>query len=370
MADTVRFDCRLYLGDRPCCWGGECDGCAHYQPMGTRLLIIKLAAAGDVLRTTSILEPLKRKYPQSHVTWVTDANALPLIALNPYIDRAVAFEFDVTLTLIAQRFDVVICLDKEPRAGALMNIATADHKLGFGLSEWGTTEPASGGAQYDLHLGLSDERKFNENERTYPEIFCEIAEVDYAGEPYLLVLPDESIEYASKFVDAISPATPLVGLNVGAGRVFANKAWTRSGHAALVERITNDLGGTGLILGGSDEQEAIADIVSLSKGVGIAGGHHTLMDFAAIVGRLDALVTGDTMALHIAVALGVPTVALFGPTAHQEIDLFARGSKVVSTADCAPCYRRSCDVSPSCMDTIGVAEVFAALVETLESEDQ
>ncbi len=368
MAKTVRFDCRLYLGDRPCRWGGECDACTHYQPVGTRLLIIKLAAAGDVLRTTSILEPLKRKYPESHVTWVTDANALPLISLNPYIDRAVAFGFEGTLTLLAQGFDVAICLDKEPRAGALMNLIKAERKLGFGLSEWGTTEPVSAGAGYDLDLGLSDDRKFNENKKTYPEIFCEIAEVDFAGEPYVLVLPDESIEYANRFVRELDVGTPLVGLNVGAGRVFANKAWTPPGYAALAGRITRDLGGTALILGGPDEENAIAEVVALSQGAAIAGGHHALMDFAAIVGKLDALVTGDTMALHIAVALRVPVVALFGPTVHQEIGLFGLGSKVLTTLDCAPCYRRSCDISPSCMDAIGVDEVFAALVETLGSE--
>jgi heptosyltransferase-2 len=337
--------------------------------MGTRFLIIKLAAAGDVLRTTSILEPLKRKYPESHVTWVTDANALPLIALNPYIDRAVPLGFEAALTLLAQRFDVVICLDKEPRAGALMNLIKADRKLGFGLSEWGTIEPVSAGAQYDFQLGLSDDRKFNENRKGYPEIFCQIADVDYAGEPYVLVLPDQSIEYANRFVRELGPETPLVGLNVGAGRVFANKAWTPSGYAALAVRISDDLGGTALLLGGADEQRSIADIVSLSKGAAIAGGQHTLLDFAAIVGKLDALVTGDTMALHLAVALRVPVVALFGPTACQEIELFGLGSKVTTTVDCAPCYRRSCDLSPSCMDAIGVDDVFTALVKTLESRD-
>ena len=368
MAETVRFDCKLYLGDRPCRFGDECDGCTHYQPMGTRLLIVKLAAAGDVLRTTSILEPLKRKYPESHITWVTDANALPLIALNPYIDRAVALGFEATLTLLAQSFDVAICLDKEPRACALMNLIEADRKLGFGLSKWGTTEPVSGGARYDLDLGLSDDRKFNKNTKSYPEIFCEIAEVDFAGEPYTLVLPDESIEYARAFIHERDSRTPLVGLNVGAGQVFANKSWTPSGYAALAGRITQDLGGTALILGGAREKGTMAEVVALSQGAAVAGGHHALMDFAAIVGLLDALVTGDTMALHIAVALRVPVVALFGPTVHQEVDLFGQGCKVTATIDCAPCYRRSCDITPSCMDAIGVDEVFAALTETLESE--
>jgi heptosyltransferase-2 len=92
---------------------------------------------------------------------------------------------------------------------------------------------------------------------------------------------------------------------------------------------------------------------------------HDLLDFSAIVASLDALVTGDTMALHVAIAMGVPVVAIFGPTVPSEIAIYGPGRKVVSSADCAPCYRRSCDVSPSCMDAISVEEVALALEEVL-----
>jgi heptosyltransferase-2 len=71
------------------------------------------------------------------------------------------------------------------------------------------------------------------------------------------------------------------------------------------------------------------------------------------------------MALHIAIALGVPAVAIFGPTVPQEIELFGRGRKIVSRFDCAPCYKRSCDRRPSCMDAVPVGEVLAALRESL-----
>nr|HPM25103.1 glycosyltransferase family 9 protein [Phycisphaerae bacterium] len=73
------------------------------------------------------------------------------------------------------------------------------------------------------------------------------------------------------------------------------------------------------------------------------------------------LVTGDTMAMHVAIAGDVPTVALFGPTAAQEIDLYGRGEKVVTGLSCAPCYFRRCDLSPNCMDEISVERVLRAV---------
>ncbi len=334
--------------------------------MGTRVLVVKLAAAGDVLRTTAILPPLRRKYPESHITWVTDEAAAPLLEDNPYIDVVTPYGVDASLVLPAQSFDIAIGLDKEPRACALVSSASAGEKLGFGLSKWGTTEPLNEGAWYDLELGLSDEKKFHVNDRTYAEIACGVAEVEYEGDPYVLVLPPTSIEHANSFAERLNPSDPLVGLNAGAGRVFANKAWTAPGYAELAGLVAGSLGGTPLVLSGRNDRGRAEEILRLAGGAAVDGGLHEILDFAAIVGTLDALVTGDTLAMHIAIALGVPVVAIFGPTVPQEIELYGGGRKIVTPIDCAPCYRRECDITPTCMDEITTADVFAALEQVLE----
>ena len=221
MDTSARLDCRFYIGDRPCEWGGACDGCSHYSAMGTRILIVKLAAAGDVLRTTAVLPPLKRKYPESYIVWVTDGIAVPFLEHNPYVDRVMPFGFASHIELAAQRFDEVICLDKEPRAAAFAGAVTAERRLGYGLTEWGTVSPLEERARYDFELGLSNERKFNENARSAPDIYCEVAGVRYEGEPYQLVLPEESLAYAREFLGGFALGEPLIGLNVGAAGVLS-----------------------------------------------------------------------------------------------------------------------------------------------------
>jgi heptosyltransferase-2 len=72
------------------------------------------------------------------------------------------------------------------------------------------------------------------------------------------------------------------------------------------------------------------------------------------------VVTGDTLGLHVAVARGVGVVALLGPTCAQEIELFGLGERIVSSVECAPCYRRRCDREPNCMDAISVGEIVRA----------
>jgi len=77
------------------------------------------------------------------------------------------------------------------------------------------------------------------------------------------------------------------------------------------------------------------------------------------------MITGDTLAMHIAIGLKIPVVVLLGPTCHQEIELYGRGSKIVSDFDCSPCYRSSCPQPVSCMDAIPVDAVFNAAMHWL-----
>ena len=363
MTETPRLDCRHYIGDRPCAFGGPCDmTCEDYAPFGTRILVVKLAAAGDVLRSTAVLPGLRSVHGNAHITWVTESPAVPLLLNHPHIDRLSLFGFDAWLELGRVSFDLVVCLDKDPRAAAFADSMKARRRLGFGLSEHGTVRPLNEGAAYDHALGLSNEMKFHENELTCPEIVCRIAEVPYDREPYVMTLDEDDVSGAAAFLESLDLRSPLVGLNVGAGAVFARKAWTVEGYAELARRIAAELGGTAVVLGGPDDRRRMEAVLARSEGAAVDGGLHELGEFAALLASLDALVTGDTMALHIAVALGVPVVAIFGPTVPQEIDLFDRGAKVVSDAPCAPCYRRSCDVEPDCMSAVSVDSVFDALL--------
>ncbi len=70
----IAWDCRSFLGDRPCVWHkrtGVLCTCEHYEKVEEQLLIIKLDAMGDVLRTTALLPPLAEAHPRAAITWVT-----------------------------------------------------------------------------------------------------------------------------------------------------------------------------------------------------------------------------------------------------------------------------------------------------------
>ncbi|MBI5969330.1 MAG: glycosyltransferase family 9 protein [Deltaproteobacteria bacterium] len=355
-----RLDCRHFLGDRPCKFKQICEGCGEYDPMGQRILIVKLAAIGDVLRTTPLLSGLKRAYPQSHITWVADKEAFPLLKNNPYIDRLLAFDFSSLLALELETFDLVIGLEKEPRGAALTSKVNAREKKGFGLGLEGNVFPLSRASEYAFFLGLSDELKFYQNKKTYPELIFDVAELDYKKDEYLLFLSPEDLAFAEAFARQVGlrKGETTIGLNTGAGDVFANKAWTVEGYLKLIERLAKKPRTRILLLGGPNERKRNSHIMRKAKGTAIdTGCDNTLGQFAALVNLCDAVVTGDTTALHLAIGLKKKVVALFGPTCAQEIELYGRGEKITTPLSCGPCYRRSCSISPSCMEAISVEEV-------------
>lgn len=362
-----KLDCRWFIGEKPCRFKRLCPGCPHYAPMGARILIIKLAALGDVLRTTAILGPLQAAFDPCQITWVTDSGALPLLSCADGIDRLMGFGFEAVHCLLAERFDLAICLDKEPRALALINRATAGKKLGFGISRWGTPLPLNREAEYAFRLGLDDDLKFFQNQLTYQQIACQALGLGEPKEGYRFQPPQSAIAFADEFLAAkgLDPAR-TVGLNTGAGEIFAHKAWLPERFAALADWLSGQ-GYSPLLLGGPAERELNQTIAGLcNRPVADSQGEHDLVQFAGLAGRLRMLITSDSLAMHLSLAQQVPTVVLFGSTCPQEIMLTAPGALIRAGLDCQPCYRKSCDIPEHCMKSLKLDTVQAEVQRVLE----
>lgn len=365
----MRFNtnCRFWRGDKPCPENRPCEGCQAFQPLGPRILLIKLGARGDVLRTTPLVAGLRKKYPDAHITWITSPEAATLLHGLPGLDGLRAWNSHSLVELQARQFEQVICLDKEPWATGLAELVSAPRKTGWGLAPdgTGTTRALNPEAEYSLALGVDDDLKFRQNQKTYPEIIFEAIGLKYAGEPFQFILHEGDREAARKFFQAhgVSADQPILGLFTGCGPAFERKRWTEEGFARLARRAQKELGARVLLLGGAPEQ-VINDRIQALAGVKLLDtrGEHTLREFGGFLEACRAVVTGDTLALHMAVAQKRPVVSLFGPTCSQEIELFGLGEKITTKLACSPCYRRSCDLHPSCMESISPDEVWEALL--------
>ncbi|NLX07876.1 MAG: glycosyltransferase family 9 protein [Phycisphaerae bacterium] len=364
MTLNIAPDCRHYLGDRPCPVGNSCR-CRHYAPMGFRVLIIKIGALGDVVRTAALLPTLKRTWPVSHVTWLTSEAGVRILARHPQIDRLLPFDASGTAAVLAQSFDLVISLDKDAGPAGLCRLVRSADKRGITLSEWGTVVPANRECEGYFALGLDNHAKFVQNTRSYPQLIHEALGLEYRGEPYRLQVDPSWAERAERIFQRRPGADgPVIGLNTGAGPNFARKTLSPARWVELARALTAR-GYAPALLGGPGEIETNAWILEqLGPEVLDTGCRNREDLFAALIDRCDLVITGDSLGLHVAVARGVPTAALFGPTCPQEIELYGLGRKLVSPCACGPCYRRECAREPHCMDAIPLETILEA-VETI-----
>lgn len=367
-------DCKHYLGDRPCVHNRLCRGCQHYEPYSHRICVIKLGALGDVIRTLCILPELRDRYPNAHVTWVSKPNGCRMIGDHPMIDRVLVFDAINAMTLAHQAFDTVINLDKEPEPCALAMSLNATHKLGIGLSPSGTPVPLNPEAGHYFNLGLSDDLKFRSNTKSYPQLVHEALGWTYHGQRY--ELPVDTTTRDRVWFHLASRGwcadRPTLGINVGAGHVFANKMWPAPRITELMLTLRDRMPDLQVVLlGGPDERPIINAVTARLRTLGctehvIDGGtDHDERTFVALVDACDALFTGDTMAMHVAIARGKAIVAFFGPTCEQEIDFFGKGHKLVARTACSPCYKRHCDQNDACIDQIDTRDAADAVERLL-----
>lgn len=362
----INKDCRHFRGDIPCKphkeFGVHCEGCKYYDKIEFKILIIKLDAAGDVLRTTCVLSGLKEKYPHSHITWLTRQESVPLFENNDLVDCVLEYSAESFLRIQRESYDLVINPDADPKSAIVAEVARGI-KIGFGYHKRGFVYPFNKEAQRWFEMGLFDDIK-KANTLTYQQIILDMIGLAPSRHEIVLKLSADEKKFAREFNDkkGIKKEGLTIGLNTGAGGRWKFKKWTVEGFSRLIEMISENIPrATILLYGGPEEKERNIYLGGKYPYVIDTGCENALRDFISLMDICDILVTGDTMAIHIAVALKKKVVALFGPTSPAEIALYGCGKKVYADIECLCCYRQTCDVNPNCMEQITPEMVFNAI---------
>lgn len=239
---TIHTDCRRYRVSRPCSFhkrtGGSCGDCGEYAPADERILIVKLDAMGDVLRTTTCLDPLKRQHPRSHITWITRADAIPLLAGNPHVDRILAVESNYLEFVQADEFDLVLGPDADSLSATIVLLACAREKRGFISNRRGGVVPLNPAAEAWWRMGINDDLK-RKNRRTYGEWLYDICELQPPIARPWFRPSDTALRAAERFFDRTPGASARICFNTGAGPRWEEKRW-KPRHYAELARLLRD----------------------------------------------------------------------------------------------------------------------------------
>ena len=358
MSTEVKYDCRYFKGDVPCKFnkldGSVCDCCEHYDKVEGKILIIKLARAGDVIRTTPLLRRLKHVYPKFHITWLT---CFPEFVPD-VVDSVFTFNPQNILYLQQVHFDILYNLDKEVEACALANLVSAATKKGFHLKD-GKCHPIDKDAEHKFLTGIFDQVS-KANTKSYPQEIFEICGFEFKGEEYILE------NFASEGYNwRIEEPKPLVGLNTGCGGTWRSRLWGQEKWVELAQSLKSQ--GIGVVLlGGEGEHQRNTYISKESKASYL--GYFPIRKFVNLIDQCDTVVTAVTMATHIAIGLRKGTVLLNNTFNPSEFELYGSGQIVEPDFDCDCYYSPICP--NDCMQYISPQKVFNTCLAVLESQGE
>ncbi|MBN2407332.1 MAG: glycosyltransferase family 9 protein [Elusimicrobia bacterium] len=329
------------------------------------ILIIKLAAKGDVLRTTGILPALKDKYPGSNLYWLVNESGREVLEGLTMIDRIFVYKKGRDKKYAAKfrkmKLDLVISLEESENAAGIASGLGAE-KVGF-ILENGKVRPTPAAQSYWMMSSLgpapqNDVLKKN-NRKTYQQLLKEMLSLDTEPGRPLLNIGDKDMRFASRFLPGDRQNT--VGLSFGSGNRWPTKRLALDRAAEFV-KIMNKDGNKVVIFAGEDESREVDILKKEFPGI-LCAYRLPIRRMAAVMRGCSAVVTTDSFPLHVALAAGTRVLALFGPTSAAEIDIFGLGKKLVSPVECTCCYRKACDKVPFCMDKFSAEALMGHIKE-------
>lgn len=356
--EIYHSDCLHFRGDLPCkphkMHGYHCGNCPEYRRISKRILIIKLGAIGDVIRTTPLIGTYKLLYPDCKITWLTHT---PAILPAGQIDEILKFDYASALYLQHAEFDIAINLDKEKEAAALLKTVKAAEKFGYILKD-NVSQPVNVLANHKYHTGLFDDVSKANTLNYCTEIYA-MCGLEYHGEPYMLDNhADKGYEWPQ-----IDHSKTVIGLNTGCGDRWTTRLWPEAYFAELAVKLLEQ--GHEVILLGGEQEDARNKSIQAASGAKYLG-YFPLPQFINLIDQCEMVVTQVTMGMHLTLGLHKKIVLMNNIFNPHEFDLFGRGEIVMPDKSCQCFYLGKCKLGESCMKDLPVVKVFDAAVRTLK----
>ncbi|MFB3919119.1 MAG: glycosyltransferase family 9 protein [Candidatus Velamenicoccus archaeovorus] len=327
-----------------------------------RILVIKFSAVGDAILAVPSLKALKKKYPLSHLVCLTGAPAAEVLERCPFIDELLVSDFKgkdkgwrgfgrLVRKLLARRFDYVVDLQNNRKSHMLSYATMSPHRYGYDNGKFSFLLNHRVKGARDLMAPV--EHQFR---------VLDMMDVAYDGETLDLWPSPQDEAFAEYFLkEHAAEGRSVIGINIGASPRWQSKRWIASRFARLCDALEEK--GNRVVLTGAASDAAFAKkILETAKSrPACAVAQTTIMQLAALIGRCQVYVTGDSAPMHVAAAMHVPFVALFGPTDPRR-HLPSGVRCVALQKGCRPCYRDTCaKKTHPCMKGILVEDILAAI---------
>ncbi len=329
-----------------------------------RICLIKPSALGDVIQTLPVLTALRTRFPNAHIAWVINRSYADLLASHPHLNEVIPFErgrgkpwsravcrsfAELCESLRQRQFDLVCDLQGLLRSGLLARATMAPRRIGLG------------DAREAARFFFTDVVDVPEDNMS-------------AVDRYWLLVEALGIGSAAKqFVISVEPAIQAwaEGLTAGwsglriaihAGARWMTKRWPIENFVEIAQRLQREFDVRFVLIGGGDEMAGAHKLESALPGRCFnLVGQTSLKQLAAILARVNLLITNDSGPMHLAAAVGTSVAALFTCTSPVRARPYGSGHVILATNIwCAASYLKKCS-RMDCMTELTPDRVWLAI---------
>jgi lipopolysaccharide heptosyltransferase II len=329
-----------------------------------KVLFFKPGAIGDLLHTLPALKALTEKFPAAHVTVVVSPGLESLLQGTSVADRVLVYDktqfkkrvrnfIAFGLRLRDERYDLFVDMQPSVRSLVLRRLSNAGTVLVYRKQK----------------KGRAGDRRLHAAEN-FLATLLPLGITGPVGNIDLPITP-EAQQAVDRYLAerGIGNSGPLVALNCSVGAARPARNWFPERFAELADRIMNELNATVVFVGGPEDRDLVARVMSGMRGKALsAAGELSIAHSAALLSRCKCLVSSDTGPLHLATAVGTAVVGLYGSTDPRRTGPVGKGHRIFfKDLPCVPCEEKHCRLGTrACMAAITVDEVFKAVRKAIE----
>jgi lipopolysaccharide heptosyltransferase I len=353
-----------------------------------KILIIRLSAIGDVLRTLPALRVLRENLPRAYIAWVVEEKSKDVLEGHPDLNRLIIFPRErwtkyvrspstvhrpfLELTpfirsLQEENFDLVLDFHGLFKSGLIGYVSGAELRVGF-------------------HRTFSKELNFLFNNRHVKPSSKKLGRIERnltllsflnlkaSGVDPIIPAHDDDVRAVDAFFQEHLPSIkrPLIAIHPGTSAKTKYKRWPFSRFARLADRLIEECGACILFTWGPGELEGVREVRSMMHHPAlVACETGNLRQLAELFRRCALYVGGDTGPMHLAAFVKTPVVGIFGPTDPVVNAPYGESWTTIVRKDveCSPCRDRDCE-RLACLDAISYEDVFRVVKNFMDGHGQ
>lgn len=333
---------------------------------GDRVLVTRLDFLGDVVLSLPLVDAIAATHPGVEIDYLTRRPAADLIAPEERFARVFVLErgagvgdsLRVIRALRRRRYRAVVDLYSNPRSAWISWLTGAPIRVG-------------GDRRGRRHLythALPGDPAVRSASEFHLRYGRPLGADGAAGKP-TLSLRDDELARARRALGQVGLGEGQRVVGVHPGGKWSVKRWPTASFAALTTLIRDRLGATVVAFTGPGEEEHTEALRREARGEVACLPVLPVREFAAVVASLDAMVACDGGAMHVAVAVGTPTVGIFGsaePDVWFPYEQLGPYRAAYREMDCRPCHRHECPLRHTeCLNALSAESVLAVLASVM-----